>query len=34
MEVPGEFDNDVSIIYTYSVEFKVGVLTTVMISYM
>ncbi|KAE8285736.1 Transmembrane 9 superfamily member 2 Precursor [Larimichthys crocea] len=22
MEVPGEFDNDVSIIYTYSVEFK------------
>lgn len=23
MEVPGEFDNDVSIVYTYSVTFEV-----------
>lgn len=27
MEVPGEFDNDVSIIYTYSVTFEVGLQT-------
>lgn len=24
MEVPGQFDNDVSVIYTYSVKFEVG----------
>ena len=27
MEIPGEFDSDVSIIYTYSVSFEVGLQT-------
>lgn len=27
MEVPGEFDSDVSIVYTYSVKFKVSLQT-------
>lgn len=27
MEVPGAFDSDVSIIYTYSVAFEVGLQT-------
>lgn len=27
MEVPGDFDNDVSIVYTYSVAFEVGLQT-------
>lgn len=27
MEVPGEFDNDVSIVYTYSVTFEVSLQT-------
>lgn len=28
MEVPGEFDNDVSVVYTYSVTFEVGLQIT------
>lgn len=34
MEVPGEFDNDVSVIYTYSVTFEVGHHSIVLYEYL
>lgn len=32
MEVPAEFNGDVSIIYTYAVTFEVGLLTLILIT--
>lgn len=33
VEVPGEFDNDVSIVYTYSVKFLVSLNSCIMCNY-